>query len=127
VAPKTCAAASRLLKSIQMQPLRNRNVRWFRPAIASLMSGIMVLLAVSAASGALHLKLHTDGSSSQHGTCAICSFAHGQVETLVAVTPEVFAPLSVSWTLSVLQSLPLANVDRSVAFCRGPPASGSSL
>jgi len=110
-----------------MQPLRNQNVRWFRLAIAGLMSGMLLLLAVTAASGALHLKLHPDGSSSQHGTCAVCSFAHGQVETLIDTTPEVFAPLSVSWTLPALRSVPLMDVDLAVAFSRGPPPSDSSL
>jgi hypothetical protein len=116
-----------LLKSGQMQPLRNRNVRWFRPMIAGLMSGMILLLSVFASSGALHLKLHPDSSAPQHGTCAICSIAQGQVEIPVDATPDVFAPLSVSWTLPSLRSNPVTDVDLSVASSRGPPASVSSL
>ena len=119
--------ASRLLKSAQMHPSCNRNVQWFKPVLSGLMAGMIVLLSVVASSGALHLKLHQDSSAPQHGTCAICSISQGHVETSVACSPEVFATLSVSWTLPSLRSTPVTDADFSVASSRGPPVSVSSL
>jgi hypothetical protein len=124
---KPCVAALGLLESALMYLLANRDVRWFKPAIAGLMSAIVLLLTVFAACEDLHRQLHQDSAAPHHGPCAVCSVAGGQVE-LPAVVPSVGrAAPSIAWTLPVVETrLPQA-ADFSVASSRGPPAPVSSV
>ncbi len=110
-----------------MQPLVRSNVRWLRPAFAGLMAAIVLGLSVFASSERLHAALHQDPGAAHHLPCAICSFAHGQLELPAPALFDVPAALSVSWTLPAFQSALTHPADFSVASSRGPPASVSSL
>jgi hypothetical protein len=110
-----------------MQHLLRRNIRWSRPAFAGLMAAIVLVLALFASSEKLHLTLHQDSGTPHHLPCAVCSFAQGQLETPVATVSDVFAALSVSWTIPSLQTALPPEIDFSVASSRGPPVSIASM
>jgi len=124
---KPCFAASSVLESAQMHLSFKQNVRWFKPVIAGLMVGVVLLLAVFSSSEGLHLKLHQDSTAPQHGPCAICSVVQGHLELPVADASGVFASSSVSWTLPASLDIASPDADFSVASSRGPPVSVSSL
>ncbi len=110
-----------------MQQLVRRYVRSSRPAFAGLMAAIVLVLTLFASSEKLHLTLHQNSDAPHHLPCAVCSFAQGQLEIPVATVSEVFAALSLSWTIPSLQTALPPEIDFSVASSRGPPLSVSSL
>ena len=120
-----CAAALALLKFTQMRPLFQWKLSSLKPALAGLLATIVFLMTIASASAGLHFKLHTDATH-DHGTCAVCTIAKGQLDTPVAPVSEVFASLSVAWTIPSVQSVQPCAIDLSVAPSRGPPASVSS-
>jgi len=123
---KDCQPASALLKSAVMQPLSRRQVVRLKPALAGLMAGLVLLLALVAASESLHHQFHgssTDGQS----PCAICSVIRGHMDAPTSAAPEAAVTLFVAWTLPRIEAAIPHPVDGSVASSRGPPASFSSL
>lgn len=99
---------------------------WRGPVLAGLMAGLLLLLALAAANQQFHARLHADDSVN-HGLCAVCALAQGQVDS-----PPVYAgwtltrPFQVRFTTPHVAPLP-QEVDLSVASSRGPPASVSLL
>jgi hypothetical protein len=123
---KGCQPAPALLKSAVMQPLSKRQVVWLKPALAGLMAGLVLLLAMVASSESLHHQFHgssTDGQS----PCAICSVVRGHMDAPASTLPQTAVPMFFAWTLPRIESTMPQPVDYSVASSRGPPASFSSL
>ena len=89
------------------------------------MATLVLLMSLATASYGLHLKFHDDASHN-HAPCAICTVAKGHVDVPVVHVSEVFAWLSVAWTLPCFQTTQPRAVDFLVAPTRGPPASVSS-
>lgn len=121
----SCAAALALLKSIQMRLLNQWKLSLLKPALAGLLVLLVVLMTFASASAGLHGQFHSN-STDDHGPCAVCTIAKGQLDTPVVSVSEVFASLSVAWTVPSLQTAPPCVIDLSVAPSRGPPVSVSS-
>ena len=108
-----------------MRPLFQWILSSLKPAFAGLLALLVFLMTLATASDGLHLKFHA-AASHDHGPCAVCTIAKGQLDTPVAPVSEVFASLSVAWTIPSVQSVQPCAIDLSVAPSRGPPASVSS-
>lgn len=80
------------------------------------------------ASDRLHSQFHAEGNAGDHShaPCAVCAIVKGQVDTPVVVVSEVFASLSVAWTLPMVEFVSPQAVEISSAPNRGPPISVSS-
>jgi hypothetical protein len=91
--------------------------------IASLLTGLVLLLNAMAASPSLHEWFHSDAGESGHH-CAVTLFAHGQVDSstvdVVVVGQQTFVAVSPSVEISVfspaIENLPAG---------RAPPVSPS--
>lgn len=110
-----------------MQSFYPQHSRWVKPAMAGLMAAIVLALALFASSERLHHAFHQDATSAHPVPCAACSLAQGQVELPGAAVSEVFAPLSVAWTIPSFSPATTQEADFYVASSRGPPVSISSL
>ena len=110
-----------------MRLLTRLTISSLKPALAGLLALLMFLVTLASSSNGLHDHLHTE-SESDHGQspCAVCTIAKGQLDAPVVAVSEVFASLSVAWTLPSVQTIVPAAIDLSVAPSRGPPASVSS-
>jgi len=109
-----------------MQLLSPRQAVWTKPALASLMAGLILLVALVASSESLHHRIHgssTDGQS----PCAICSVVRGHIDAPTSTSPEACVTLFIAWTLPHFESAVPPAVDVSVASSRGPPAAFASL
>jgi hypothetical protein len=109
-----------------MQPLFKSQAVRFKPALAGLMAGLVLWLALLASSDCLHHQFHgssTDGQS----PCAICSVVRGHMDAPTSASPEATVALVVAWTLPRLESTMPHPVDGWGDSTRGPPASLSSL
>jgi hypothetical protein len=92
--------------------------------IASLLTGLVLLLNAMAASPSLHEWFHSDAGDSGH-RCAVTMFAHGQVDSssvdVVVVGPQTFLVNDPSVEISVfspaIENLPAG---------RAPPVSSSN-
>jgi hypothetical protein len=89
------------------------------------LAGFFLLLTLASSFHRLHGQLHSPAEH-DHSPCAICTIAKGQLDTPVVSVSEVFASLSVAWTLPAVQVIVPAAIDLSVAPSRGPPVSVSS-
>lgn len=109
-----------------MKPTFIRQTARLKPALAGLMTALVLWLCLVASSDSLHHEFH---SSSAEGPnpCAICSVVRGHMDAPTPVGPVAAVILSVVWTLPQLESAMPLSVDDSVASTRGPPASVSSL
>jgi hypothetical protein len=95
-----------------------------RAIIASLLTGLVLLLNAMAASPSLHEWVHADAGDSGH-QCAVTMFAHGQVDSasvdVAAVEPQTFVAVPSSVEISVfspaIENLPAG---------RAPPVSSSN-
>lgn len=108
-----------------MQFSASANFKRCKPVLAGLLAALMLLLTLASASSWLHDQLHSGGSHGQT-PCAVCALAKGQLDAPLVTVSEVFASLSVAWTLPAPQIIAPAAIDLSVASSRGPPASVSS-
>ena len=108
-----------------MRLLAQRKLSSLKPVLAGLLAGFVFLMTLTAASERLHLTLHADATHDQ-GHCVVCAIAKGHLDAPVVTVSETLVSMSVGWTLPSLQSVPLREVDFSVASSRGPPASVSS-
>ena len=123
---KACHRTSPLLQSRVMQSLPRQLVDQLKPALAGLMAGLILLLALVASSERLHNRFHgssTDGQS----PCAICSVVRGHIDAPAPASPASAIALIVAWILPRFESARPQPVDYSVASSRGPPTSSSSL
>jgi len=109
-----------------MQLLLQWKLGSLKPALAGLLAALVFLLTLAAASERLHLQLNADDGH-DHGPCAVCAIAKGQLDAPVVPVSAPFASLFVAWTLPFVQTVAPTAVDLSVAPARGPPASVSSL
>jgi len=96
-----------------------------KSALAGLLVGLILLLTLASTCHWLHNQLHASADHDQT-PCAVCTIAKGQLDAPVVAVSEVFASLSVAWTVPSFQTAPLCAIDVSVAPSRGPPASVSS-
>ena len=108
-----------------MRPLSPWKLSSLKPALAGLLAALMFLMSLATVRDGLHLKFHADAAH-DHGPCAVCNLAQGQLDAPVVAVSEVFASLSVAWTLPTVQVIAPTAIDLSVASSRGPPASVSS-
>jgi hypothetical protein len=113
-------------ESAWMRPSSQWKHGWLRPVLAGLLAVLFVGMTLVGASERLHLQLHADDAGHSHSPCAVCAIVKGQVDAPVVAVSEVFASLSVAWTLPSVQALAPAAIDLLVAPIRGPPASISS-
>lgn len=113
-------------ESAWMRPSSPWKQGWLRPVLAGLLAALFVGMTLVGASERLHLQLHAADGEHSHSPCAVCAIVKGQVDAPEVTVSEVFASLSVAWTLPTVQALVPAAIDLSVAPSRGPPASVSS-
>lgn len=109
-----------------MQPSFARQTIRLKPAIAGLMAGLVLWLALVASSDRLHHQFHGHAMDGPN-PCAICSVVRGHMDAPTAASPAPALALSIAWTIPHLQSALPSPVDGSVASTRGPPASYSPL
>lgn len=109
-----------------MRPSSPWKQGWLRPVLAGLLAALFVGMTLIGASERLHLQLHADAEGHRHSPCAVCALVKGQVDAPVVTVSEVFASLSVAWTLPSVQVIALVAIDLSAAPSRGPPVSVSS-
>ena len=80
--------------------------RQFKPAgqavIASLLTGLVLLLNAMAASPSLHELIHADAGKADH-ECAATLFAHGQVDAASVAVPMVAS-------LALIQTVPSVEI-----------------
>lgn len=97
-----------------------------KPVLAGLLAALFLVVTLVGAHDRLHATLHADDEGHGHSPCAVCAIVKGQVDTPMVAVSEVFAALSVTWTLPSVQIIAPAAIDLMVAPSRGPPASVSS-
>jgi hypothetical protein len=108
-----------------VQFVRRQFQRHGKAVIASLLAGLVLLLAAMAACPELHELIHKDAGSAEH-QCGVTLFAHGQVDSasveVAAVTPVVLIETTTQVSFSIfapaIENLPAG---------RAPPAAVSSL
>lgn len=100
--------------------------RWPASALAALLAILLLLLGVLAVNDQIHARLHADSPAS-HGSCSVCALAKGQVDVSTVLRSISVLPVSLVWTIPVLESTAPQAIDFSVASSRGPPDSVSSL
>jgi hypothetical protein len=103
-----------------------RKLSSLKPALAGLLAILFLGMTLIGASERLHLQLHADAEDHGHSPCAVCALVKGQVDAPVVTVSEVFASLSVAWTLPSVQVIVPVAIDLSAAPSRGPPVSVSS-
>lgn len=109
-----------------MRQLSQWKLSSLKPVLAGLMAALFLVVTLFGASDRLHSTLHADDGGHGHSPCAVCAIVKGQVDTPTVAVSEVFASLSVAWTLPSHQSITPTAIDLSVAPSRGPPVSVSS-
>lgn len=105
----------------------HKQVSWFKPVLAGLLALLMLAMTLVSASNRLHSHFHAgDDHGHESIPCPVCSIAKGQVDAPVVPVSEVFASLSVAWTLPADSAVIPTPVEFLTVLSRGPPASGSS-
>lgn len=103
-----------------------RHCRLSRPGeavIASLLTGLVLLLNILAASPSLHEWFHADAGKAEH-QCAVTLFAHSQV---ASATVEMSLPLPPT-VLASMPSVDLSTFHPAIEFLpagRAPPVASS--
>jgi len=123
---KDCQSAPTLLKSEVMQPLSRRQPARLKLALAGLMAGLVLLLALVASSESLHHQFHGNSAEGQ-SQCAICAVVRGHMDAPTSASPEATVTLFVAWIVPHLETAMAHPVDGSVASTRGPPAFFASM
>lgn len=106
--------------------MQKQIVRVGKPVLAGVLAAAMLLLALLASSDRLHFRLHDNGGPN-HGQCAVCAVATGQLEISSGVASVVMPVSAFVWTLPVWQAPLPVGMDFPVTGPRGPPASVASL
>jgi hypothetical protein len=99
--------------------------RFYNPALAVLLIGLVLLLNAMAASPALHELIHKDAEGPTH-SCAATLFAHGHVESAVCDLPVVLPAIFVETTPQLAFSI-FSTVIENLPLGRAPPAVVSPL
>ena len=97
--------------------------RGLRPAIASLLTGLLLVTAVLSVSHPLHELLHSHGDAGQHHLCLVCSFAHGQVGLAEAASVALVFSIGLSLFLRLADTAALPAVKYRLLPSRAPPVS----
>src|SRR5688572_8062619 len=97
-----------------------------KPVLAGLLATLFLGMLLIGANDRLHGQFHGNDAEHSHSPCAVCAIVKGQVDSPPVVVSEVFASLSVAWTLPLPQTADPVAVDLSAAPSRGPPVSVSS-
>jgi hypothetical protein len=113
-------------ESLWMRPLFPWKFSSLRPVLAGLLAALFLGMLLIGASDRLHGQLHAAEADHSHSPCAVCAIVKGQVDAPVVTVSQIFASLSVAWTLPLPQTATPVAIDLSVAPSRGPPASVSS-
>ena len=99
--------------------------RQFKPAgqavVASLLTGLVLLLNAMAASPALHELVHADAGKADH-ECAVTLFAHGQVDS-ASLTVPVLASLTLIQTVPSVEISVFRPAIEQLPAGRAPPVS----
>jgi hypothetical protein len=99
--------------------------RFYNPALAVLLIGLVLLLNAMAASPALHELIHKDAEGPTH-SCAATLFAHGHVESAVCDVPVVLPTIFVKTTPIVVFSF-FSPAIENLPPGRAPPSVASPL
>jgi hypothetical protein len=98
--------------------------RQFKPAgqavIASLLTGLVLLLNAMAASPSLHQWFHANAGKAEH-QCVVTLFAHGQVDSASVAVPVV-VPVAWIQTVSTVEFSVFSPAIENLPAERGPPA-----
>lgn len=109
-----------------MRPSSLQKHSLLKPVFAGLLAALFLGMMLIGASEGLHARLHAADAEHHHSPCAVCAIAKSQVDAPTIGVSEIFASLSVVWTVS-FPVLPVPEmVDLRAAPNRGPPASVSS-
>jgi hypothetical protein len=113
-----------------MRPLFPWKVSSLKPVLAGLLAAFFLGIMMVGASERLHAQFHGDEAehshSPSHSPCVICALVNSQVDAPLVPVSEVFAALSVVWTVSFPVTSAPESVDLLTAPNRGPPASTAS-
>jgi hypothetical protein len=109
-----------------MRPLFPWKFSSLKPVLAGLLAALFLGMLLIGASERLHGQFHEAEADHSHSPCAVCAIVKGQVDAPLVGVSEVFASLSVAWTLPLPKTATPVAVDLSAAPNRGPPASVSS-
>jgi len=95
-----------------------------RAVIASLLTGLVLLLNAMASSPSLHEWFHADAGESGH-QCAVTLIAHGQVDS-ASVDVPVVVPLTLVETISSVAVSVFSPAIDNLPAGRAPPVSSSN-
>lgn len=111
----------------RMRPKSPWKVSLLKPVLAGLLAVIFLGMILFGASERLHAQFHGEDTEPGHGPCVICALVNGQVDAPLVPVSEVFASLSVVWTVSFPVAPVMESVDLGTAPNRGPPVFAASL
>ena len=107
-----------------MRLIACHNLRRSQAVIASVPTGLVLLLSAMAASPTLHELFHSDASNSQH-QCAVTMFAHGQVDSASCDVPVV-GSMPLIQAVSVVEISVYSPSIENLPAGRAPPVSSSN-
>jgi hypothetical protein len=110
-----------------MRPVFPWKVSSLKPALAGLLAVLFVGMIMFGASERLHAQFHGEETEHSQSPCVICALVNSQVDAPLVPVSEVFASLSVVWTVSFPVTSVPESVDGLTAPNRGPPVSAASL
>src|SRR5687767_2117754 len=108
-------------ESPQMRSLFPWKFSSLKSVSAGLLAALFLGMLLIGANDRLHLQLHAGDEGHGHTPCAVCAIVKGQVDAPLVPVSEVFASLSVAWTLPLPQNAVFVAVDLSASPNRGPP------
>jgi hypothetical protein len=120
LAAKMASASLIRIVRLMTRPIRQPG----RAAIASLLTGLVLLLNAMAVSPSLHAWFHSDAADSGH-QCAVTLFAHGQVDA-ASGDVSVVAPLPYVETTSSLALSVFSPAIDDLPAGRAPPVASSN-
>jgi hypothetical protein len=106
-----------------LQSNRKILTRFGKPAMAVLLTGMILLLDAMAASPGLHELIHKDADQPGH-ECAVTMFAHGKVDS-VSVDVPVVLPVASIETAPQVELSTFAPAIENLPLGRAPPAVSS--
>ena len=109
-----------------MRPSSPLKLSSLKPVLAGLLAALFVAMTLIGASERLHAQLHANEDEHHHSPCAVCAIVKSQVAAPDIAVSEIFAPLSVVWTVALPPSPAPESVDLVTAPNRGPPVLVSS-
>jgi hypothetical protein len=95
-----------------------------KPVVASLLTGLVLLLNALASSPELHEWFHADASQAEHH-CAVTLFAHGQMDSATVEVSALAPVVSVDSAPQIVFSV-FAPAIENLPAGRAPPVSVSS-